>query len=168
LQLLLSQIPSPIGDIVLVSDGQTLRGLDFHDHEARLRTLLHRQYGAHSLAPAPDRTGATAALNAYFAGDLAALNTLSIATAGTEFQRDIWSALRLIPAGETTTYARLAASIGRPRAVRATGAANGANPISLVLPCHRVIGADGSLTGYGGGLPRKAWLLAHEVRHSGK
>lgn len=166
MHLLLSRAPSPIGDIILATDGPLLRGLDFADHEARLRTLLRRQYGEHSLTEAPDPTPTTAALAAYFAGDLTALDTLPIALAGTDFQRDIWTALRGIPAGQTTTYATLAARIGRPNAVRATGAANGANPISLVLPCHRVIGADGSLTGYGGGLERKAWLLAHEARYA--
>ena len=81
---------------------------------------------------------------------------------GTPFQRAVWAALRRIPAGETLSYGQLAAQIGKPKAVRAVGLANGSNPVGVVVPCHRVIGADGSLTGYGGGLPRKLWLLEHE------
>ena len=83
-------------------------------------------------------------------------------TAGTAFQREVWAALRTIPTGETTTYGRLASQLGRPKAMRAVGMANGANPISIIVPCHRVIGANASLTGYGGGLERKRWLLRHE------
>lgn len=163
--LLLSRTASPIGEILLVTDGQALRALDFADHEARMLTLLRRQHGPFALTDAPGPTPATAALAAYFAGDLHALDSLRATTTGTAFQQQVWAALRRIPAGETTTYAALSARIGRPKAVRATGAANGANPVALVIPCHRVIGADGSLTGYGGGLARKRWLLAHEAAH---
>jgi methylated-DNA-[protein]-cysteine S-methyltransferase len=101
-------------------------------------------------------------LSAYFAGHVESIDTLAIATGGTTFQRRVWSALRAIPAGRTVSYQALAAAIGHPRAVRAVGAANGANPIGIVVPCHRVVGTDGSLTGYGGGLDRKRWLLSHE------
>ena len=128
-----------------------------------MRRLLGLHYGAAvtlagGRAPSPARR----ALEAYLAGDLGAIDALAVETAGTLFQRAVWAKLRLIPAGETLTYAALAARIGRPKAVRAVGAANGANPIGVVVPCHRVIGADGALTGYGGGLERKRWLLAHE------
>ncbi|RIK91560.1 MAG: cysteine methyltransferase, partial [Proteobacteria bacterium] len=108
-----------------------------------------------------------AALAAYFAGDLGALGALAIRPGGTDFQRRVWDALRRIPAGATTSYGALAERIGRPGACRAVGLANGANPIALVVPCHRVIGADGSLTGYAGGAPRKRWLLDHERAHAG-
>jgi methylated-DNA-[protein]-cysteine S-methyltransferase len=91
-----------------------------------------------------------------------ALDTLKTATGGTEFQRTVWAALRAIPAGETRSYGQLAAAIGKPRAVRAAGLANGQNPIAVIVPCHRVIGANGTLTGYAGGVERKRWLLAHE------
>lgn len=111
---------------------------------------------------AGDPHGAVDALRAYFAGDLRALDHLPVAAPGTEFQRECWRALRAIPPGTTTTYAALAESIGRPEAVRAVGAANGANPIAIVVPCHRVIGADGRLVGYAGGLERKRALLHHE------
>ena len=101
------------------------------------------------------------AVGAYFAGDLAALAAISWRTGGTDFQRSVWTALCAIPVGETVTYKQLAERIGRPGAVRAVGLANGANPVGVVVPCHRVIGSDGSLTGYGGGLERKRWLLTH-------
>jgi methylated-DNA-[protein]-cysteine S-methyltransferase len=103
-----------------------------------------------------------AALTGYFAGDLASLNTIKWRVAGTPFQRRVWTALRTIPPGTTMSYGALAAQLDMPRAVRAVGHANGTNPISIVVPCHRLIGTDGSLTGYGGGLPRKRWLLEHE------
>ena len=109
-------------------------------------------------------TGPTGdALDAYFAGRVAALDALRVAPRGTDFQRRVWAALRAIPAGATASYADIARAVGSPRAVRAVGAANGANPVSLILPCHRIIGSDGSLTGYGGGIDRKKWLLAHEA-----
>jgi methylated-DNA-[protein]-cysteine S-methyltransferase len=103
-----------------------------------------------------------ARLDRYFAGELTALDAIGVDPGGTPFQNRVWLKLREIPVGRTWSYADLARAVGRPRAVRAVGAANGANPIALVLPCHRVIGSDGSLTGYGGGLARKRWLLAHE------
>ena len=106
--------------------------------------------------------GAKRALTAYFAGEIGALDTLSVATGGTDFQRCVWAALRTIPTGETVSYGELARRIGNPKAVRAVGMANGANPIGIVVPCHRVIGSDGGLGGYGGGVERKAWLLKHE------
>jgi methylated-DNA-[protein]-cysteine S-methyltransferase len=96
---------------------------------------------------------------------LTAIDSLPVKTGGTVFQRSVWAALRTIPTGKTTTYGRLAAGLSRPKAVRAVGMANGANPISIVVPCHRVIGADATLTGYGGGLERKRWLLQHEGVH---
>jgi methylated-DNA-[protein]-cysteine S-methyltransferase len=98
----------------------------------------------------------------YFKGDIAVLSGLPVAASGTPFQNDVWRALRKIKDGTTVSYGELARRIGKPKAVRAVGLANGQNPISIVVPCHRVIGSDGSLTGYGGGLPRKQWLLSHE------
>jgi methylated-DNA-[protein]-cysteine S-methyltransferase len=98
----------------------------------------------------------------YFKGDIAVLSNLPVATSGTPFQTNVWKALRKIKDGTAISYAELARRIGKPRAVRAAGLANGRNPVSIVVPCHRVIGSDGSLTGYGGGLPRKQWLLQHE------
>lgn len=101
-------------------------------------------------------------LERYFAGEIRAIDSIPTRTAGTEFQRSVWAALRTIPAGKTWSYGDLAVRIGRPKAVRAVGLANGSNPVGLVVPCHRVIGSNGSLTGYGGGIERKRWLLRHE------
>jgi methylated-DNA-[protein]-cysteine S-methyltransferase len=106
----------------------------------------------------------SSALSAYFDGELSAIDRLTVATGGTEFQKSVWRALRAIPCGETISYATLAERVGRPKAVRAVGHANGDNPVSVVVPCHRVIGTSGSLTGYGGGIARKRWLLAHECQ----
>ena len=102
------------------------------------------------------------ALARYFAGETAAIDGIAVELNGTPFQKRVWTALRRIPCGSTISYADLARRIGEPSAVRAVGAANGANPVAVVVPCHRVIGTDGTLTGYGGGLERKQWLLAHE------
>ncbi len=160
----LERIPSPIGEVVLVVDDEDrLRTLGWSDLEDRWRGDLRRRHGAGiALRSGPARSAASEALARYFAGDLLALNPLAVEPGGTAFQRTVWRALRGIPPGTHRTYAQLAAQIDRPAAVRALGHANGANPISLVIPCHRLVGADGSLTGYGGGLARKAWLLAHE------
>ena len=164
LRLTLDRLASPVGEVLVATDADgAVRALDFHDYEARLRRLLIRHYGAVELvegrAPEPVRQ----AIQAWFDGDLTALDAVSIRTGGTDFQRSVWKALRDIPAGETRTYGQLAAAIGAPRAVRAVGLANGANPVGVIVPCHRVIGANGTLTGYAGGLERKRWLLAHEA-----
>ena len=111
---------------------------------------------------AANPAGLSAAIRAYFDGKLEAIDGLPVATGGTPFQRKVWQALRQIPCGRTLSYGALAKRIGRETAVRAVGHANGDNPISIVVPCHRVIGANGTLTGYGGGIERKRWLLAHE------
>lgn len=161
----LSRMPTPIGEMRLVTDESgLLRALDWHDHAERMQRLMGRHYGANRVrlmdGPAPEDLRAR--LEAYFAGVLDAIDAIPVATGGTPFQRACWAALRQIPAGQTASYGEQAARIGRPSAVRAVGLANGANPVGLVVPCHRVIGADGSLTGYGGGMERKRWLLEHE------
>jgi len=162
-RLLLDRLPTPIGEAVLVTDEEgRLRVFDWTDHEPRMRVLLRRQYGAQEPAEGAAPKTMRRAVDAYFAGDLAALRTIPWETGGTGFQRAVWKALTAIPAGATLSYGALAAKLGMPKAVRAVGLANGANPISVVVPCHRVIGANGSLTGYGGGLERKRWLLEHE------
>ncbi|MGF3026829.1 methylated-DNA--[protein]-cysteine S-methyltransferase [Methylobacterium aquaticum] len=161
---LLGTLPTPIGTMLLVFDEDgALRALDWSDHEDRMRRLLRLHYGAavtvQDAAPPPVIREPIAA---YFAGDLGAIDAILVRHNGTTFQREVWAALRGIPAGTTLSYGALARSLGRDKAVRAVGLANGANPIGLVVPCHRVIGANASLTGYGGGLHRKQWLLAHE------
>jgi methylated-DNA-[protein]-cysteine S-methyltransferase len=156
---------TPIGRMLIVTDdGGRLRAAGWVDHEDRMPRWLRQQYAETSIQAGDARHDSTAkrALEAYFEGDLKAIGDVPTMASGTEFQREVWAALRLIPVGLTTSYGALAAKLRRPAAVRAVGLANGANPIPIVIPCHRVIGANGSLTGYGGGLDRKRWLLAHE------
>jgi methylated-DNA-[protein]-cysteine S-methyltransferase len=165
MRLQLERWNSPIGTLLLVTDETgALRGLEFEENEDRLKRLLSRYYPGHMLEEGPAPAATKAALSAYFAGDLDALANVPTASTGTPFQRSVWNALRSIPPGTTTTYGQLATALGHTGASRAVGAANGANPIPIVVPCHRVIGADGSLTGFGSGLPRKRWLLDHERR----
>ncbi len=163
MQLTLSHYTAPFAELLLVSDADgVLRALDFSDYATRMQRLLARHYGVFTLVDGAAPAVITAALDAYFGGDLQALDRVPVATAGSAFQRQVWAALRTIPAGTTSGYGALAARIGRPGAARAVGLANGLNPIGIVVPCHRVIGASGALTGYAGGLERKRWLLAHE------
>jgi O-6-methylguanine DNA methyltransferase len=128
--------------------------------------LAARFLGGAALVDARQESHAATALRAYFAGELDAIDALATMPLGTAFQRKVWAALRGIPAGETRSYGQLAAQLGNPKAMRAVGLANGQNPIGIVVPCHRVVGANGSLTGYAGGLSRKEWLLKHESRWS--
>jgi methylated-DNA-[protein]-cysteine S-methyltransferase len=153
---------SPIGKIqIVIADGK-LCALDFEDHKARMHTLLTRYRGEYKLVRGADSNGIAKRVRAYFDGDLTAIDDIEVETGGTEFQQQCWQALRTIPAGTTASYGEQATRIGKPKAVRAVGLANGRNPVAIVVPCHRVIGANGTLTGYGGGLWRKQWLLKHE------
>lgn len=157
---------SPIGELLVAADGQgRLAALCFPPF-AEPEALLSRVCGLKSvrLDAHRDPAGATSALQAYFDGDLDAIERVPVAPVGTPFQQSVWAALRRIPCGTTTSYGALARQLGRPDASRAVGLANGSNPIAIVIPCHRVIGASGALTGYGGGLERKRWLLAHEAK----
>jgi methylated-DNA-[protein]-cysteine S-methyltransferase len=161
----LERINTPTGRMLIVTDDeQCLRATDWEDHQARMQKLLQRHYRASTipLREASHPSPARRSLEAYFDGDINAVTNVPTATNGTDFQQLVWDELRRIPVGQTISYGGLAAAIGRPRAVRAVGLANGANPIAIFVPCHRVIGADNSLTGYGGGLDRKRWLLKHE------
>jgi methylated-DNA-[protein]-cysteine S-methyltransferase len=153
--------------LIVTDEEHRLRALDWEDHEARTQRLLQRHYGTGMIRlHEPSRpSAASRSVQAYFDGDVDAVNIQPTATNGTDFQRRVWQALRNIPAGQTLSYGALAAQIGRPTAARAVGLANGANPIAIVVPCHRVIGANAALTGFGGGLERKRWLLEHEKKH---
>jgi methylated-DNA-[protein]-cysteine S-methyltransferase len=165
LQLLLDQIHTPLGGLLIATDQDgNLRATSWSDYQIDLRPSLELHYGRNgfTIQHGSNAGGLTDAIARYFAGDLTAIDNLPVQTAGTPFQRDVWRALREIPCGTTISYAELAARIGRPKAVRAVGLANGSNPVGVVVPCHRVIGSDGSLTGYGGGIERKRWLLRHE------
>ncbi|WP_303697463.1 methylated-DNA--[protein]-cysteine S-methyltransferase [Brevundimonas naejangsanensis] len=164
----LDRIATPVGEVLLVTDADgAVRAFDFTDYEARMMKLLARHYGEARLTPGRAPEAVRNAVAAYFDGDLTALDGLAVKTGGTAFQRAVWAALRTIPAGRTWSYGQLAQAIGKPAAVRAVGLANGANPIGVIVPCHRVVGADGTLTGYAGGLERKRWLLAHEASQEG-
>ena len=144
--------PSPVGPLSLLSDGPRLIGVHFEGWSHPERT---------NNASDAVLDSARRQLDAYFSGRSTAFD-LPLGPQGTPFQLSVWSALQKIPYGETRSYAELAASLHKPSATRAVGAANGRNPIAIVVPCHRVIGADGSLTGFGGGLERKRFLLRLE------
>jgi methylated-DNA-[protein]-cysteine S-methyltransferase len=163
--LRLEHLQTPCGSVLIVTDDEgALRALDWEDHVSRMRRLLDLHYGKDGvrLQPRSSTSGIRDALHAYLAGDLRATEEIRVQTGGTAFQRQVWAALRAIPPGSTVTYGHLAAHLQRPDAARAVGMANGANPIPIVVPCHRVTGADGSLTGFGSGIERKRWLLEHE------
>ncbi len=155
-------LASPIGPIGMVIAGKTLEILDFIDDEGRFDDLVARQYPQGVRRSASDSSGIADRITAYLGGQLDAIETIPTRPSGTAFQQSVWQSLRTIPCGATISYAELARRVGSPRASRAVGQANGRNPIAIVHPCHRVIGADGTLTGYGGGLGRKEWLLRHE------
>ena len=161
-ELQFDSIDSPIGTVLIVVDGERMCALDFADCEQRMMTLLKQRYDQVHLTQVTDPCGFSSRVGSYFAGDYHCLDTIPIHTGGTTFQQQVWLALRTIAPGTTTTYSELAAKLGKPTAYRAVGRTNGLNPIGIVLPCHRVIGVDTSLTGYAGGIERKRWLLRHE------
>ena len=159
----LDHLDSPIGHLRIVVDRDgALHAIDWDETDARLKQFLERHYGDATLEPARDPSGVTSALASYFDGDIHAIDRIHVVLAGTAFQQRVWEELRRIRVGTTISYGELARRIDRPKAVRAVGLANGSNPIPVVVPCHRVIGASGQLVGYGGGLDRKRWLLKHE------
>src|SRR5262249_42071727 len=161
------RVKTPVGEMILVAgeDG-ALRMTWFEDGDGRWQSALARRYPDAKLVAKRDPSGHSSSLRAYFDGDVFVLDRMSVVFSGTPFQNKVWKALRTIPCGMTLSYGALAKRIREPKAVRAVGLANGSNPIGVVVPCHRVIGSDGSLTGYGGGLPRKRRLLAHEARYT--
>ena len=162
MMLLKAAIKSPIGRLTMISRDDVLVSVTFEGEEVSAERWLTRRFGELRTKHHEDPAGASSALRDYFDGDLAALDRVEVDTGGTGFQRAIWEALRRIKVGTSISYSVLAARVGRPLAVRAVGAANGSNPIPVIIPCHRVIAADGTLCGYGGGLDRKRWLLQHE------
>ena len=159
-------LETPIGAMTLVVSEEKLVLLDFADNAARIHKLLEKRFHGYTLEPValPEFSSA---VTAYFAGELSLIHKLPVDSGGTVFQQSVWNALKEIPVGQTWSYLELARAVSNAGAVRAVGMTNGLNPISLALPCHRVIGADGSLTGYAGGLERKKWLLEHEARFAG-
>jgi methylated-DNA-[protein]-cysteine S-methyltransferase len=158
----IDRVSTPLGDLLLAHAGGHLCLLDFAGNEQRFETMLMRRFGnlpfGQRTAPPVIRDN----LLDYFDGRLTALRNIPVQARGTSFQQQVWSMLARIPAGEVWTYVQLAAAIDRPSAQQAVGQANAQNPIAIVLPCHLVVGSDGDLTGYSGGLTRKRWLLTHE------
>ncbi|GAB5071970.1 methylated-DNA--[protein]-cysteine S-methyltransferase [Citrobacter sedlakii] len=165
LTLLEDKIATPLGPLWILCDEQFhLRAVEWEQHSDRMEQLLdiHYRAGGYSRIPAKNPGGLADKLADYFAGNIDVIDTLPTANGGTPFQRDVWQMLRTIPKGQVMHYGQMAEQLGRPGAARAVGAANGSNPISIVVPCHRVIGRNGALTGYAGGVQRKEWLLRHE------
>jgi methylated-DNA-[protein]-cysteine S-methyltransferase len=163
MQLVSTHVQTPLGEMAALWGDQGLVSLVWTDRLAHVARHLDRHFGAVSARDVTEIPQLSEAISAYLGGDIRALSTLPVDPPGTPFQRTVWTSLREIPAGETWSYAELAQHIGRPRATRAVAQANGANPVPLVIPCHRVIGADGSLGGFSAGLERKRWLLSHET-----
>jgi methylated-DNA-[protein]-cysteine S-methyltransferase len=162
-RLLLDRLATPIGEALIVTDEASyLRALDWADRETGMTRLLRLHYGSVVPEPGAAPRNIKRLLRNYFEGELGCLGAIEWRTAGTAFQHAVWRGLTTIAPGETLSYGALAAKLGCPKSIRAVGLANGANPISVVVPCQRVIGTDGSLTGYGGGIERKRWLLKHE------
>lgn len=155
-------ITSPLGDLDLVWSARGLLAVEFADHHDRVELFLKRNGRSVRSTQASTSNIYVAAINRYFDGHVQAVARLPVELLGAPFQLTVWNALRDIPPGETRSYGEIAAAIGKPGAARAVGAANGQNPIGIVVPCHRVIGSNGKLTGYAGGLDRKRWLLEHE------
>jgi methylated-DNA-[protein]-cysteine S-methyltransferase len=151
-------IDSPIGPLTLAADGERLTQLSMHEQRHALAPALDARRDDAWFAPITEQ------LEAYFAGELTSFD-VALEMHGTEFQRRVWEGLRGIPYGTTLSYGELAGRVGNAKASRAVGLANGRNPVAIIVPCHRVIGADGTLTGFGGGLDRKSWLLEHETKH---
>jgi methylated-DNA-[protein]-cysteine S-methyltransferase len=166
MQLFIERIKTPIGPLLITHDGKALANIAFADREERRAREIKRDFPEAELKRAPERSRFAEALERYFAGDIRVIDKLPVIAFGTEFQTRCWKALRRVPPGTTRSYGDHARTIGRPAAARAVGAANGFNPISIVVPCHRLVGANGSLIHYGGGLERKRWLIDHEARHT--
>jgi methylated-DNA-[protein]-cysteine S-methyltransferase len=162
MELFIDRIDSALGKILLVSNGERLCALDYADYENRMMMLLKRHYPDFQLREVRDPQGFSSVIRAYLVGDIDGINYIPVNTGGTAFQQQVWSALRMIPPGTVLTYGELATQLGKPTAYRAVGMTNALNPIAIVVPCHRLVGANGALTGYAGGLERKRWLLQHE------
>jgi methylated-DNA-[protein]-cysteine S-methyltransferase len=155
-------ILTPIGPMTMLARDGVLLFLEFSDADDRVEQEIKVRFGDTELVPTKNPFGFSERITNYFAGDLAAIDTIPSEGGGTDFQRRVWAELRNIPCGVTISYGELASRLGDKNAMRAVGLANGRNPIAVVVPCHRVIGANGSMTGYGGGIARKEWLLRHE------
>lgn len=169
LALLEHEVSTPIGSLLLIVDGAgALRAAEWADGRERLPRLLRQHYGSGAFTLTASATSPEFhdAFQAYFAGHTRALDELRIKTGGTAFQARVWQALRTIPPGRPLSYHSFGLRLGLPRHARAIGHANAANPLNIIVPCHRLVGGSGHLTGYAGGLDRKRWLLEHEAAHA--
>ena len=172
MEMHVAEIESPIGALLVAIRDRRVCALEYADHRMRLQEIFAARFGAVRLRPetTPDDAAFAREVGArladYFAGRVEALQDIPVDAGGTDFQRRVWAELRRIPVGTTWSYAELARRIGNPKAMRAVGLANSKNPVAMIVPCHRVVGADGSLTGYAGGIDRKRWLLHHEFEWS--
>jgi methylated-DNA-[protein]-cysteine S-methyltransferase len=159
---LTDRIKTPIGDMVLIARDGVILLLEFEDSKDRYMREMKARFGDVDLQPTDNPFGFSDIIRGYFKGDLSAIDNLLTDGGGTEFEKNVWAELRKIPCGTTVSYGSIAKTLGDLQLSRAVGTANGKNPIAIVVPCHRVIGADGTMTGYGGGIARKEWLLRHE------
>ena len=159
---LTERIETPIGPMVLVAKDGVILLFEFEDAAGRVVRQMKARFGDVELQSTSNPFGITETIKNYFAGDIHAFDNLLTDGGGTEFERRVWAELKRIPVGTTVSYGNIARKLGDLKHSRAVGTANGKNPIAIVVPCHRVIGADGSMIGYGGGIKRKEWLLRHE------
>ena len=153
---------SPIGDIQIFTEGESLVFLDFADNADRIEELMGKRYGDFEIVESENAAEMCDRLDRYFNGDWSAFEGLNVSAGGTDFQKSVWEGLRAIPTGQSISYDQLARDVGNPNAIRAAASANARNPVSIVIPCHRVIGKNGAMRGYAGGIERKVWLLRHE------
>jgi methylated-DNA-[protein]-cysteine S-methyltransferase len=165
MRLFVSRVGSPLGAVTLASTDAGLAGLAFENRVDSMWHFLRGRFGSVEADESRSVDPACADVEAYFEGAVAALERIQTDAGGTEFQRRVWAALRRIPGGRTASYSDVARSIGQPTGFRAVATANATNPVAIVIPCHRVIHADGSISGYGGGVDRKKWLLRHEANN---
>lgn len=159
---LTNRIQTPIGDMILVARDGVLLLLEFEDATGRVEREMKLRFKNHELQQTENPFGLSQIMRDYFSGSISAINNILTDGGGTAFEKQVWAELRKIPTGSTVSYGSIARKLGDINMSRAVGTANGRNPIAIVVPCHRVIGADGSMTGYGGGIARKEWLLRHE------
>jgi len=160
-----ARMDSPLGRLILVVHDGRLCGLSFPGGWSGLRRHLAARFGEVAFESGEEQSAVVRCVSSYFAGELTALDEIEVDPGGTPFQQKVWRALRRIPHGQTSSYRELAHAVGQPGAARAVATANATNPVAIVIPCHRVIHADGSISGYGGGVERKRWLLRHEAEH---
>ena len=170
MRLSIEIVPTPLGPLTLaLTEDDALCGVAFENRTESMWEFIHRRYGDSTLGGSAKTTrngAAGASIRRYFDGEVEALDEIAVDAGGSDFQRTVWRALRQVRGGMTASYSELARGIGKPTGFRAVATANAINPVAIVIPCHRIIHADGSISGYGGGVDRKRWLLHHEAEHA--